>query len=216
MAKQVLQSPFSIMAPFARRLLHTAVELSQAAKYRGVVTSPSQSLAALFGSAPLLSSRRAESQASKKQARNSGVAWGGVWEGLSVSPLCTIHHQVYMWRWCSPRLSHLLFSAAGDNLSLPTGGARSLHQSTCSCCPMDPWTQRHQAASHREVALLLLLQLYQQADHRRHHCIDIFLEQIDTKHHFRHNHRYQIINILKHKYQNTTFWEISAEKHVSI
>ena len=75
------EAPISVLAPLARRLLHTAVELFRAAQYMGVGTSPCLSLAPLLGSAPLLSSRSAESQAWHQQARDSGVTWGGVWEG---------------------------------------------------------------------------------------------------------------------------------------
>ena len=73
--------PISVLAPLARRLLHTVVELYAAAQYRGVATVPSSSLAPLLGSAPLLNSRSAESQTWNQQARHSGVTWGGVWEG---------------------------------------------------------------------------------------------------------------------------------------
>ena len=71
----------SSLAPLTRRLLHTAVELNTAAQCRGVNTFPPLLLAPLLGSAPLLSSRSAASQTWNTQARNSGVAWGGVWEG---------------------------------------------------------------------------------------------------------------------------------------
>ena len=74
-------SPKSCLAPLSRSLLQTSVEPQKAAMCRGVSTSPSLLLAALFGSAPLLSSSSAESQAKQEQARCSGVTWGGVWEG---------------------------------------------------------------------------------------------------------------------------------------
>ena len=78
--------PISSLAPYARRLLHTALELKKAAQYKGVNTLPLLNIAALFRSASLLSSRSAESQALKQQVSHSGVAWGGR-EGAPASPL---------------------------------------------------------------------------------------------------------------------------------
>ena len=64
--KQYFLPPLSMscLAPLASRLLHTAEEPNAAAKKRGVVVfwSSPRIFAALFGSAPLLRSRSAESQ----------------------------------------------------------------------------------------------------------------------------------------------------------
>ena len=69
--------PASILAPFARRLRHTAVLLCQAAQHRGEEsTLPSLFLLdTMLGSAPRLRRRRAELVALDKQARYSGVTW---------------------------------------------------------------------------------------------------------------------------------------------
>ena len=82
----------SVLAPLARRILTTAVQLLSTARHRGLL-APYSSLATLLGSAPLLRSRSADFSALKKQARKSGVTWGGVWEGWHASPLLPIHHQ---------------------------------------------------------------------------------------------------------------------------
>ena len=75
-------SPSATVAPFARRHLQTSMEPCTAAQNKGVRTllshargSVIQRISALFGSAPLLSRRSAESQALKRQARLSGVTW---------------------------------------------------------------------------------------------------------------------------------------------
>ena len=84
-------------------------------------------LAALLGSAPLLSSRSAASQTWNTQARNSGVAWGGVWEGRlthlfpAVQPNCTCGVDVLLSDLiCSPLKLVIVFNCQTVELD-PTG-----------------------------------------------------------------------------------------------
>ena len=67
----------SWLAPRARRLRHTAVLLWTAANRRGEEDTLPSYLGTMLGSAPRLRRRRAELVALEKQAKNSGVTWGG-------------------------------------------------------------------------------------------------------------------------------------------